>query len=293
MTRGELLSELAVMLGAPHEARFIVEDVLGPAPWLGSGGVDVSADDVDTVCALAERRSSGEPLQYVLGHWAFRSLDLLVDPRVLIPRPETEQVVEVALEQLRLLNQLDPIIVDAGTGSGAIALSFATELSSPHAKPTGQIWAVDCSADALEVAAANLDRVSQVHQGHTVPVSFIEGSWLTALPTHLRGTVTLVVSNPPYVAADEWTALSPEVHCEPVGALISEAATDGTPGLGDVETVLRQSLAWLGRPGVVVIELAPHQAEAAVALAISIGYSDVHVVPDLADRPRSLVGQVR
>jgi release factor glutamine methyltransferase len=289
MTRGELLTELAVLLGARHETRFILDDVLGPATGVSSSQLHVSDVDVATARRLAQRRLSGEPLQYVLGHWAFCSLDLLVDPRVLIPRPETEQVVEVALDELRTLDQPNPTIVDAGTGSGAIALALATEL----APGTGHIWAIDASSDALAVASANLHAVHGAHNGRMLPVTLIEGSWLTALPADLQGTVTMVVSNPPYVASAEWPDLSPEVHCEPVGALVADASTDGTPGLADVETLLRQAWTWLARPGAVVIELAPHQAEAAVVLATAVGYADVHVAPDLAGRARALVGRVQ
>ena len=173
MTRGELIAELAASLGARHEARFIVEEVLGSTPSFG--GQAVGTADVDAARSLAALRQSGEPLQYVLGHWAFRSLDLLVDGRVLIPRPETEQVVEVALGEVRRLAAA-PVIVDAGTGSGAIALSMATELAGRC--PEGRLWATDASAEALAVARANLDRVRRQHGGHVLPVTLAQGSWL-------------------------------------------------------------------------------------------------------------------
>jgi len=289
MTRGELVAELAVTLGARHEARFIVEDVVGTPGWRPER--PVTPTEVDMARALAERRRTGEPLQYVLGHWSFRSLNLLVDPRVLIPRPETEQVVEVALHELAELGVADPVMVDAGTGSGAIALSLATELV--HANTGGSVWAVDASLDALDVARANVTCVGRDQEGRLLPVTLAHGSWLTALPTALLGLVTLVVSNPPYVAAGEWNDLAPEVRCEPSGALVAPAASDGTPGLGDVEAVLGQAWTWLGRPGAVVIELAPHQAAAAECLARAMGYLDVHVAPDLAGRPRALVDRAQ
>ena len=289
MTRGELISELAAALGARHEARFIVEEVAGPGP--ARPGTPVSPADAAAIRSLAGRRAGGEPLQYVLGHWAFRVLDLEVDPRVLIPRPETEQVVEVALGVLAGLGAADPAIVDAGTGSGAIALSLAVELAGSH--PGGRIWGVDRSADALAVARANLERVSSRPDGRMLPVTFAEGSWLDPLPAAMKGGLTMVVSNPPYVAAGEWPDLPPEVRCEPTGALMAPDGSDGTPGLGDVEAVLRQSWEWLGRPGAAVIELAPHQAEAAAGLARAMGYLNVEVAPDLAGRPRALIGLAR
>jgi release factor glutamine methyltransferase len=287
VTRGELVTELAATLGARHEARFVLEDVLGPATT--SPDVLVGPADTEAARALAERRAAGEPLQYVLGHWSFRTLDLEVDPRVLIPRPETELVVEVALAEVRRLGAAAPIMVDAGTGSGAIALSLATELALEFTR--GQVWAVDASADALAVAAGNLRRTQARHTGPLLPVTLARGSWLEGLPTEQRGGVTLVVSNPPYVAEAEWPDLPLEVRREPRGALVAGAGSDGTPGLGDVEAVLRQSWAWLARPGVVVVELAPHQADAAARLATSLGYGDVRVDADLSGRPRALVGR--
>ena len=289
MTRGELVAELAVTLGARHEARFIVEDVVGVTT--SAPGQPVAMAEVEASRALAARRCRGEPLQYVLGHWSFRSLDLLVDERVLIPRPETEQVVEVARRELDRLSPDAPVIVDAGTGSGAIALSLATELGPTH--PGGRVWAVDRSAGALAVAAANLDRVRRSHRGALLPIALVEGSWLAALPADLRGVVTLVVANPPYVAEAEWPDLPSEVRREPLGALVAPQGSDGTPGLGDVEALLGQAVGWLARPGAVVIELAPHQAEPATAMARAAGYRDVQVDADLAGRPRALVARWR
>lgn len=289
MTRGELISELATSLGARHEARFIVEEVLGTPPP-GDDRVAGPAD-VETARRLAARRRAGEPLQYVLGHWAFRSLDLLVDRRVLIPRPETEQVVEVVLGEIGQAGTVPLTVVDAGTGSGAIALSLATELAHRH--PDGRVWGTEASPEALAVARANRDRVRRQHVGAVLPVHFVEGNWLDPLPARLRGAVDVIVSNPPYVAGAEWPDLAGEVRCEPVGALVAADGTDGTPGLGEVEVVLSQAWAWLARPGAVVIELAPHQADAAALMARRMGYVDVRVERDLARRPRALVGRTR
>jgi release factor glutamine methyltransferase len=289
VTRGELIAELAVLLGARHEARFIVEEVLGSTPSFG--GQAVGTAEADAARSLAALREGGEPLQYVLGHWAFRSLDLLVDGRVLIPRPETEQVVEVALGELRRLATAAPTIVDAGTGSGAIALSLATELADRC--PEGRLWATDASPEALAVARANLGRVRGQQGGHVLPVTLVEGSWLDPLPPALQGRVDLIVANPPYVAAETWPDLPEVVRREPRGALVAGPGTDGTPGLGEVEEVLSQAWMWLARPGVVVIELAPQQSEAALEMARHLGYVDVGVERDLARRPRTLVGRAR
>jgi release factor glutamine methyltransferase len=289
VTRGELTSELAASLGLRHEARFIVEEVLGPSTP-GSSQL-VGPADLATIRALEARRRAGEPLQYILGHWAFRTLDLLVDRRVLIPRPETEQVVEVVLGELDRLGQEAPLVVDAGTGSGAIALSLAAEMPGRH--PGARLWATDASADALALAVENLERVTHAQGAAVLPVAFGLGSWLRALPASLQGTVDLIVSNPPYVAIGEWADLPDDVRCEPFTALVAGDGSDGTAGLADVEQVLSQAWVWLSRPGVVVIELAPHQAEAAAALARTMGYDEVRIENDLAQRQRALVGRVK
>jgi release factor glutamine methyltransferase len=287
VTRRELLAELAVTLGARHEARFIVHEVLGPDP--SDPSVALAEVDIATARGIATRRVNGEPLQYILGHWAFRTLDLRLDPRVLIPRPETEQVVEIALAELSALQPARPVIVDAGTGSGAIALSMAVELAGRF--PDGQVWATDASPEALEVATANHGSLVAENEGAVLPVHFVEGNWLERLPMELQGGIDMVVSNPPYVDLTEWADLPDDVRCEPRHALVSPSGSDGTPGLCDVETVLGQAWVWLQRPGTVIIELAPHQAVAAIALARTIGYRDVRVEPDLSRRPRALVGR--
>ena len=298
-TRADLVAEVTQLIGAPHEARFIVDEALGlsPGPGRPAPAGPLEADAVAAARDMAARRVAGEPLQYVFGHWPFRSLDLLVDRRVLIPRPETEQVVEVALAEARRLGRLGSddgagamglVAVDAGTGSGAIALALAAELGPA----LGEVWATDTSGDALAVAAENL-RALRSAGGDALPrVELVPGSWLEPLPASLRGAVDLVVSNPPYVAAGEWVGLATEVRAEPRRALVAGPGSDGTAGLADVEAVLVQSRRWLSRPGTAVVELAPRQAGAAVELAGRLGFDDVRVEPDLARRPRALVARL-
>jgi release factor glutamine methyltransferase len=227
--------------------------------------------------SMVERRSGGEPLQYVLGVWGFRRLDLVVDRRVLIPRPETEVVVEVALEELgRLPLRRSPTLVDLGTGSGAIALSLASEVDG------ATVWATDASADALAVARANLAGLGSRIAPH---VRLAEGRWFEALPVMLGGNVDLVVSNPPYVA--EGDPLPSEVaDWEPRDALVA-----GPTGLEAITEVVVAAPRWLARPATLVVEMAPHQADAAAALATDAGFHSVEIRPDLAGRPRVLVGR--
>jgi release factor glutamine methyltransferase len=225
---------------------------------------------------MTARRRGGEPLQYVTGSWGFRRLDLMVDRRVLIPRPETEVVVEVALAELRRLARPRPVVVDLGTGSGAIALALADE------GPEADIWATDVSAPALEVATANLAGLG----GRAAPrVRLARGSWFCALPGELAGRVDLVVSNPPYVAeADE---VEPEVAgWEPADALWS-----GPGGLEATDAILAEAPRWLARPGAVVLEVAAARAGETAARAEAAGLA-VSLHPDLAGRDRVLVGRL-
>jgi release factor glutamine methyltransferase len=224
--------------------------------------------------SMTSRRAQGEPLQYALGSWSFRGLDLMVDARVLIPRPETEWVVEIALREAERIGSVR-VAVDLGTGSGAIALALAAEL------PGAVVWATDVSGDALAVATANI-----AGQGAT-RVRVAEGDWFAALPDELVGTIDVVVTNPPYVSDGELATLSPEVRDhEPRRALVS-----GPSGLEAIAHLVDEAPRWLAPSGVFVCELAPAQAVQAIALARRAGLVDVVVHDDLAGRPRVLVGR--
>ncbi|MCD9625062.1 peptide chain release factor N(5)-glutamine methyltransferase [Rhabdothermincola salaria] len=230
---------------------------------------------------MLERRLRGEPLQYVLGRWGFRTLDLFVDARVLIPRPETETVVDVALAELdRSIPAArhegrTPCVVDLGTGSGAIALSVAVE------RRTVEVWATDASSEALEVARANLAGLGAA----AARIRLTEGSWFEALPTDLAGTVDLLVSNPPYVAdGDELPAVVRD--WEPAGALFA-----GSDGLDDIRHIVADAPRWLAAEGSLVVELAPDQADVALALASAAGLVEARIAVDLAGRARALVAR--
>jgi release factor glutamine methyltransferase len=278
--RAELEHSLAAGLPS-REARWILEEVgVGP-----SGSID--RDQAQRAGELARRRRAGEPLQYVLGHWPFRDLDLLVDRRALIPRPETEWVTDVALAELdRLAGLGRPTrVVDLGTGTGAIALAIATERSHDSLQVTG----TDLDEAVLDVARLNEERVAG---GRTGLVRWRPGQWWEALDPTERGTFTLVVANPPYVSPPEWEALDPVVRDhEPYRALVAGPGTDGTPGLADIEAILRGAPAWLSRPGVAVIEIEPAQSAAALRLAERLGCDGARVLTDLTGRPRGLVAR--
>ncbi len=277
----------AAELGSDLEARWLVEEASGGVwPAVLDEAVPVRAHR--SFLTLLRRRLAGEPVQYVLGHWAFRRLDLLVDTRVLIPRPETEQVVDVAGRELDRLRAIQSTgfdgrrgrltVADLGTGSGAIALALAAE------HPDVEVWAIDASPDAVAVARAN---TAGLAGSAATRVRVIEGSWWSALPPEHRGHIHLAVSNPPYIAAPEMATLDAAVvDWEPRGAL--EA---GPTGLEDIAAVLAGAPAWLAPAGAVVVELAPHQAGEARRLAAGAGLVEITVHPDLAGRDRALVAR--
>jgi release factor glutamine methyltransferase len=265
-------------LGQAHEARRIVERASGcdGAEWLLVLDEPVPPRALPFFDEMVERRAAGEPLQYVLRRWGFRTLELLVDPRVLIPRPETEVVVEVAIRELRRSPSRRPLVADLGTGSGAIALSLAVEVS------TCRVWATDASEDALAVARANLTGLGSPA---AVRVRLARGHWFEALPPPLRGQFDVVVSNPPYVAAHE--ELPAEVaDWEPRDALVA-----GPSGVEAVAELVDAAPGWLAPGGALVVELAPHQADRARQLAVDAGFGSVDIRPDLTGRPRVLVAR--
>lgn len=224
------------------------------------------------------RRLAGEPLQHVLATWSFRRLELAVDGRALVPRPETEVVAGHALAALAERRRgpgAAAVALDLGTGSGAIACSLVRE--DRHVS----VVAVDRSEPALSLAAENRSRLEPAEAAR---LELRLGSWYEPVG-ELAGTVDVVVSNPPYLAAAEWPGLEPVVRDhDPRDALVA-----GATGLEAIEAVLAGALRVLRPGGAVVVELAPHQAEAARALARAAGASSVALHPDLAGRTRCLV----
>jgi release factor glutamine methyltransferase len=257
-----------------QQARWLVEQAGG----MSAAELQLALDRPATAAAAAilhemvDRRVAGEPLQYVLGRWSFRTLDLVVDRRVLIPRPETEVLVDAALAECDRLGATTA--VDLGTGSGAIGLSLLVE------RPHLQVWATDASPDALAVAGANLAELGAASDR----AHLVEGVWFEALPEALRGRIDVVVSNPPYVAEPEMAELPSEVRdWEPGEALVA-----GPEGLDALSVVVAGAPAWLARPGALLCEMAPHQARAVTAMAAAAGFTSISVWPDLAGRDRIL-----
>lgn len=262
---------------AEQEARWLVQQASGLEGAELTLGLDEPASlrNATFFYDMLERRLRGEPLQYVLGRWGFRVLDLYVDDRVLIPRPETEALTQMALEECRRLEAR--LAVDLGTGSGAIALALAVEWTGI------EVWATDVSPDALAVARANVAGMGRIGAA----VRLAEGSWYEALPAELAGAVDVIVSNPPYVAQYEVEDLPDEVRAwEPLAALLS-----GPTGLEAIERIVAEAPLWLAHPGSLLVEIAPHQAAEAEALARAAGFGSAAVWPDLTGRDRILLAR--
>jgi release factor glutamine methyltransferase len=255
-----------------REARWLVEEFVNSR----------RPGDHTALNSAARRRLEGEPLQYIIGHWPFRSLDLEVDPRVLIPRPETEELVDVALTALSATSSAPALIVDLGCGSGAIGLSLLDELRARDI--AAELVAVDSSRDALDVARANARKHSLEN------VTFVESSWFDNVAASLRGRVDLIVANPPYVGESEMASLDPVLSHEPRGALVAPDA-GGVVGFADLAHLVTTSFSWLRPGGAVVLEHGESHRRALVDLAERAHYVDVRDFDDLSGRPRILLAR--
>jgi len=235
----------------------------------------LAGERATTLDAQLARRLNGEPVQYITGRAAFRSLDLAVDRRVLIPRPETEWLVEAVLEYLAAHETpaRAPRVLDLGTGSGCIALALA------HEHPRAEIVATDASEGALEVARTNAGALRLAHR-----VTFLRGEWLDALATDERFDV--IVSNPPYIAATEASALPRDVHDhEPHAALFG-----GDDGLAGLRTIVDQAPRHLRAGGLLALELAETRAaEVAGWFEGARDWRGVELRADLSGQPRILL----
>lgn len=225
---------------------------------------------------MTHRFMNGEPLQYVMGRWAFRRLDLLVDPRVLIPRPETELIVEYVMTHVRSTGSVVRI-AELGTGSGAIGLSLLDELPFESAI----VWMTDASDDALNVARANAAGIGR----QAVGARFAMGDWFEALPGDLRGTFDAIVSNPPYIAEGDAEVGESVLQWEPRRALFA-----GDEGLADLRTIIEGAAEWLAPGGMLAVEMGYTQADAVSIMFADNGFIDVVVRQDLAKRNRFVTG---
>lgn len=246
------------------EAELLLLHVLGkPRSWVIAHADDV-LDEAQLAAfgALVQRRRDGEPVAYITGHRGFWTLNLEVTPATLIPRPETELLVELALARIVATAR----VADLGTGSGAIALAVAREC------PTANIVATDASADALAVAERNAAR-------HGIRnVRFAQGDWLAPLAGE---RFDLIVSNPPYIEADDPHLGQGDLRFEPASALAS-----GADGLDDIRRIVAQARDHLAPGGSLLMEHGWNQGPAVRAVLEAAGYSEVFTEQDLEQRDR-------
>lgn len=249
-----------------HEAELLLGHALDrPRAWLYAHADDiVDADAKIRFEALAAARARGEPVAYLIGRRAFWTFELAVTPAVLIPRADTERLVELALERIPV--DADCAVADLGTGSGAIALAIASE------RPRARVVATDASDAALAVAQANARRLDLAN------VEFARGDWCAALGTR---RFDVIVSNPPYIAAGDPHLDEGDLRFEPSSALAS-----GIDGLDAIRLIAAQARAHLEPGGWLLVEHGHDQGDAVRGVFDAKGYTDIATARDLEDRER-------
>ena len=270
----DLLADAAAQLPGPearHEAELLLLHALQrPRSWLFAHATDpVDRADHESFHALLARRVAGEPVAYITGQWGFWTLQLEVSPATLIPRPETELLVEQALA--RLPADRPCTIADLGTGSGAIALALASE------RPLAQVLATDFSGEALAVAKRNAARNAVSN------VAFAQGSWHAPLQGQ---RFDLIASNPPYIASDDPHLAQGDLRFEPATALAS-----GQDGLDDIRLIATGAITHLLAGGWLLLEHGWDQGAAIRALLLQAGLDEVETVKDLEQRDRVTLGR--
>ena len=257
----------------PLDAQVLMAHVLGrDRAWLAAHATDaLERGDVDRFFALAKRRREGEPVAYLVGRREFWGLDLAVEPCVLVPRPETETLVEAALARMAPRDTL----LDLGTGSGAIAITVACQ------RPESRVVATDVTAAALAVARGNAERHHCSDR-----VEFLEGHWYEPLGNR---TFDVIVSNPPYVGAGDPHLGRGDLRFEP-----RQALADGSPdGLASIRAIVAGASDHLKPNGWLLFEHGYDQAEAVQALLEAAGFGSIISMQDLAGIPRVAGGKIK
>lgn len=229
----------------------------------------LSSSELTAFQVLLGRRLAGEPVAYIVGEREFWSLPLKVSPSTLIPRPDTERLVEIALDKASN-HQGD--ILDLGTGTGAIALALASEL------PKRQVWGVDLKPEAQQLAQSNADALNISN------TRFMAGSWFDPIPTGTE--FALIVSNPPYIEKEDPHLTQGDVRFEPLSALVAEEK-----GLADIKHIATKARDYLAEQGWLMFEHGFEQGEAVRELLISLGYAQVATYKDYGDNDRVTIGQ--
>lgn len=267
----DVLMVAAQQLGDRVDAEVLLAYALSkPRSWLIAHADDtLSAEHASSYTGLVEKRERGEPVAYITRQRGFWSLDLEVTPATLIPRPETELLVELVLERLPLHKSVR--VLDLGTGSGAIALAIASE------RPQAYVTATDASHDALAVAQRN------AHRHSIMNVSFVHGDWFAPLNNQ---RFDIIVSNPPYIEREDPHLTQGDLRYEPVSALAS-----GMDGLDDIRRIVRAAPAHLVQDGWLMFEHGWNQGDSVRQLLSDVGFVQVFTAPDMEQRDRVTAGK--
>ena len=317
MTIQETLAEGTKLLKSPSasshidtpalDASLLLSEILrkSRAELIAHANASIAENDRDAFFRLLERRRNGECIAYILGRREFHGLEFSVNPHVLVPRPDTETLVEAALEYIdsrqspdtqqdHELGEHSLSLLDLCTGSGAVAISLASTLKNEH--PSLTITASDISPEALETAALNADRLLDERllngrlsgDNHNSvrfikSVRFIQSDLFESIPEKFD----IIVSNPPYVPSDELAALAPEVQREPRLAL-----DGGDGGMVLIKKIIAQAPGHLLHGGILLLEAGPGQMPDIRAILAAHGFSGVRLHKDLADRDRVISGRI-
>lgn len=268
---GSLASESRESIS--FESRIIAEEITGDSyTELCLNSYELNPKQELQLSQIFQERLSGRPLAYVLNSTTFRDLDLFVDERVLIPRSETELVTQHAIDILKNDGCDKPVVLDIGTGSGAIALSIAHEVRD------SKVIGGDISSDAITVAKLNGIATGSA----AARVEFIISDLFESFPSALKGKVDLVVSNPPYIGRDEAELVDESViDNEPHDALFS-----GETGVDHYVAIISEAKEWLKQNGSLVLEISPRHVEFMEEEKVANGYSMLNIYKDLVDRER-------
>ncbi len=258
---------------AAVDVRFLLQQALNVNhAWLISHAHDKLTDEqTDSFNALFQRRLAGEPMAYILGRREFYGLALRTTNSTLIPRPDTETLVEAALAKISTDKVIS--VLDLGTGTGAIALAIASQ------RPQAQVTAIDVSVEALKIAIENSQLLKLNH------VKFIESSWFSGLAETANKTFDVIVSNPPYIREDDVHLSQGDLRFEPISALAS-----GVDGLDDIRMIIKQAPQYLNQGGWLMLEHGYDQADAVARLLSERGFTQVSHVLDLAGIERVTLG---
>ena len=273
-----LRSLLGSTLLPPNEARILMAHVLDKHYQLSRSAL-LSRDDMplndkalEEWKILESKRLQGHPIAYLLGKRGFHNIELQVAPGVLIPRPETELLVEIGLREIKRIQKevATPNVLDLGTGSGAIALAIA------HEAPKAMLTATDQSSEALAIARANAK-----HLGLDSRTEFLQGDWYEALVGKVLFDV--ILSNPPYIADQDPHLTKGDLRFEPISAL-----TDHSSGLSCLEAIIQGAMAYLKPMGLIAVEHGFDQSESVADLMKTAGFSDIQIHQDLAGHNRTV-----